>query len=282
MDLARQPGTSQFSPQWLGPPPDRLLPWGQVAAMDVLNAALGFALRPDPTPSNMSVHNSAISDKIFSLIPFSTTVVNVLSSTPRFSLTTESDGETQTVRVPATSSPSDEQGHKPRNLPLIAGLITLASFFVGIPILVYYLHRRRQIRRSRTLGVSSSEHQSCGNTNATPGLDPYIVKNREPMPLSEKRASHRATMNLEKSAPSSSGIAPSMDNTSGTASQSSNARDDRTRTPENETQREGRNNDGPSMIPTLIDRLNRAIALLPVEGASTDAETEEPPEYTAM
>ena len=48
MNVATLPGANQFSPTWYGPPAGRFLPWGQVAAMDVLNAALGLALHPAP------------------------------------------------------------------------------------------------------------------------------------------------------------------------------------------------------------------------------------------
>ncbi|KAI0085380.1 hypothetical protein BDY19DRAFT_909166 [Irpex rosettiformis] len=41
-DLASIPGTNQYSPRWEGPPPTDLLPWGQLAAIDVLVSAVGL------------------------------------------------------------------------------------------------------------------------------------------------------------------------------------------------------------------------------------------------
>lgn len=43
MDLASEAGTYQFSPQWPGPPVRQFLPWGQLAALEVLNAVIGLA-----------------------------------------------------------------------------------------------------------------------------------------------------------------------------------------------------------------------------------------------
>lgn len=42
VDLASSPQGNQYSPQWEGPGPTKVLPWGQPAALDVLNAAVGF------------------------------------------------------------------------------------------------------------------------------------------------------------------------------------------------------------------------------------------------
>lgn len=42
VDLASSPQGNQYSPQWEGPGPTKVLPWGQLAALDVLNAAVGF------------------------------------------------------------------------------------------------------------------------------------------------------------------------------------------------------------------------------------------------
>lgn len=45
VDLASFPGVNEFSPSWLGPPVSQHLPWGQAAAIDVLNAASDIAPR---------------------------------------------------------------------------------------------------------------------------------------------------------------------------------------------------------------------------------------------
>lgn len=41
-DLASTSGSNNYSPKWEGPPPTQFLPWGQLAALDVLNSATGL------------------------------------------------------------------------------------------------------------------------------------------------------------------------------------------------------------------------------------------------
>ncbi|KAI0086121.1 hypothetical protein BDY19DRAFT_908628 [Irpex rosettiformis] len=56
-DLSSITGNNLYSPKWEGPPPTQLLPWGQVDAVDILNADMGLAedasntmsLSPRPT-----------------------------------------------------------------------------------------------------------------------------------------------------------------------------------------------------------------------------------------
>ncbi len=45
LDLAEISGTNQFSPGCVGPAYNGLLPWTQLVAMDVFNAAIGMAPR---------------------------------------------------------------------------------------------------------------------------------------------------------------------------------------------------------------------------------------------
>jgi hypothetical protein len=54
LDLATVPGKNTYSSSWIGPPVSELLPWGQVAALDVLNSA--FSIAP---PGNRYVCNDA-------------------------------------------------------------------------------------------------------------------------------------------------------------------------------------------------------------------------------
>ncbi|KAK7688576.1 hypothetical protein QCA50_008114 [Cerrena zonata] len=59
---ARAPNTSWYSPSWNGPPASQLLPWGQLAAIDILNAAIGLGLVDSPTTSSsINSHPSGIS-----------------------------------------------------------------------------------------------------------------------------------------------------------------------------------------------------------------------------
>ncbi|KAK7688563.1 hypothetical protein QCA50_008101 [Cerrena zonata] len=50
LNLARYPGTSWYTQSWTGPPVPSLLPWGQLAAADLLNSAVGLAAEPSPIP----------------------------------------------------------------------------------------------------------------------------------------------------------------------------------------------------------------------------------------
>ncbi|KAI0085303.1 hypothetical protein BDY19DRAFT_450324 [Irpex rosettiformis] len=60
LDLASVTGSNQYSPRWEGPPSSILLPWGQLAAADVLVAAVGLASTqnlssfPSPQPTSPS------------------------------------------------------------------------------------------------------------------------------------------------------------------------------------------------------------------------------------
>lgn len=54
LDLASpNPGINEFSPDWLGPAVSQHLPWGQAAAVDVLNAAVGIA---NPAEARSAAH----------------------------------------------------------------------------------------------------------------------------------------------------------------------------------------------------------------------------------
>ncbi|KAK7688580.1 hypothetical protein QCA50_008118 [Cerrena zonata] len=43
LNLARYPNTNWYSPIWTGPPIPSMLPWGQLAAIDVFNSVIGLA-----------------------------------------------------------------------------------------------------------------------------------------------------------------------------------------------------------------------------------------------
>ncbi|CAL1708144.1 unnamed protein product [Somion occarium] len=43
---------NQYSPNWLGPPTPNLVPWGQLAALDVLNAAIDMDISPSETTAS--------------------------------------------------------------------------------------------------------------------------------------------------------------------------------------------------------------------------------------
>lgn len=46
LTYSRAPGSSIYSPSWTGPPISTMLPWGQLAAMDVLNSGIDLPTEP--------------------------------------------------------------------------------------------------------------------------------------------------------------------------------------------------------------------------------------------
>ena len=63
VNLARSPNSDRYSPNWLGPAIIQQLPWGQLAALDVLTSSIGLDLSlppssPAPGPSGSSPNNS--------------------------------------------------------------------------------------------------------------------------------------------------------------------------------------------------------------------------------
>ncbi|KAK7688601.1 hypothetical protein QCA50_008139 [Cerrena zonata] len=52
LNLAKYPGSDWYTPTWAGPPVPIMLPWGQLAAMDVLSSAISFALNITDTNTN--------------------------------------------------------------------------------------------------------------------------------------------------------------------------------------------------------------------------------------
>ncbi|KAK7688612.1 hypothetical protein QCA50_008150 [Cerrena zonata] len=58
LNLARYPGTNWYTHAWTGPPVPTMLPWGQLAAMDVLSSAISFAANITDT-NNTSPNASA-------------------------------------------------------------------------------------------------------------------------------------------------------------------------------------------------------------------------------
>ena len=62
MNFARSPNSDRYSPNWLGPAVDQLLPWGQLAALDVLTSSIGLdiTLPPAGISAKKSHHKAAI------------------------------------------------------------------------------------------------------------------------------------------------------------------------------------------------------------------------------
>ena len=50
MNFARSPNTDRYSPNWLGPAVEQQLPWGQLAALDVLTSSIALDIGLSPAP----------------------------------------------------------------------------------------------------------------------------------------------------------------------------------------------------------------------------------------
>ncbi|CAL1717365.1 unnamed protein product [Somion occarium] len=55
VDLAKAPSNDYYAPRWQGPPAESFLPWGQLAALDVLNSAAGMSQEPSPSVTPPSI-----------------------------------------------------------------------------------------------------------------------------------------------------------------------------------------------------------------------------------
>ena len=251
-----------FSSSWLGPPPSRLLPWGQLAALDVLNAGIRIAQAPPLPPSSPSTY-----------APFPT--IHGI----RFLTSSRVD---RSSIIAATSVPSSENTDSSSpNVPVIAGVVAAAVIVLGIAFAIFCIRRRN--RRNRHV-ASLTELES--HTGHHPGHDALSEGYRddatmvkvdqhtfpmEPFRLSSPSVQHRSEKASGTSTPQNFQTghmdASRTDLQSWTLAGSSSVADD--------------TNDDPSAIPGLLERLNRAIAKLPQTGDVVDGQFERdlPPVY---
>lgn len=258
LDFARNDSYS-FSPSWLGPPPSHFLPWGQLAALDVLNAGIGIAqASPSPSSSPSSyAHHKTIHDK------------RSLTS-PRFD---RSSG------ISATSAPSSEStGNSSTNVPVIAGVVAATVVVLGMVFAIFCIRRRNRRNRhvaSLTELESHTGHHPCHDPlsegypdddamiqvdpHASP-MEPFILPSPAVQQLPEKASGTSTPRNAQSSHLDTS----RTDLQSWTLAGSSSSTDDR--------------NDDLSAIPGLLERLSRAIAKLP-QTRDVVGEGDLPPEY---
>ncbi|KAI0779169.1 hypothetical protein BC629DRAFT_1522930 [Irpex lacteus] len=127
-ELASQPGSNQYSPHFIGPPPANLLSWGQLAAADTLYAALGLTDVPTSTMT--------------SLLGPTATAGN---SPPN---TSQNPGSP--ARKASGISPA-----------VIAGLVVGVILLLLLILAIFFVRKRRQ----RTTGTSALE---AANTQSAP------------------------------------------------------------------------------------------------------------------
>ncbi|KAJ3480126.1 hypothetical protein NLI96_g8573 [Meripilus lineatus] len=242
MNVATVPGANQFSPTWFGPPAGRLLPWGQVAALDVLNAALGLALHPAPEAS----------------------------ATPT--------GIVDSTIVPEPTSPITRQERKQHNVPLIAGLTSVGGVIICLLVVIVVVRRLRGPRQKAQDSRETSGEDAIDHLGI-PGLEPFAItasRRRQPTERQEKSESDIIPEKTPEQGTSSSSTATRSRD--GFQEQSDLNYDD---TLVNVGGSESGATDGPSTIPHLLERLNRAMAMLPPGGVSAASDVEDPPEYAA-
>lgn len=259
MNVATVPGANQFSPTWFGPPAGRLLPWGQVAALDVLNAALGLALHPAPeasaTPTGMYVHCIVLWDII-----------------------TQKTHSVDSTIVPEPTSPITRQERKQHNVPLIAGLTSVGGVIICLLVVIVVVRRLRGPRQKAQDSRETSGEDAIDHLGI-PGLEPFAItasRRRQPTERQEKSESDIIPEKTPEQGTSSSSTATRSRD--GFQEQSDLNYDD---TLVNVGGSESGATDGPSTIPHLLERLNRAMAMLPPGGVSAASDVEDPPEYAA-
>ncbi|KAJ3481420.1 hypothetical protein NLI96_g7677 [Meripilus lineatus] len=136
LDLASEPGVYQFSSKWQGPPYGQLLPWGQAAALPVLDAALGLVT--DPTASH--------------------------SSSPTAS------------QIPNSTASQSTSPTKNANVPLITGVSVAAAAVLLVPIILAYLVWRRRRRYASISGDRETLSQNANRTLDPPsGIRPFTL-----------------------------------------------------------------------------------------------------------
>lgn len=255
-----------FSSSWPGPPPTHLLPWGQVAALDVLNAGIGIAQAYESlSPSRCASHLHTSNTRYATLISSSL------------------DRSSETPAVSSSKSPNVT--NKNPNVSRTVGL-TIAAVIVILGAIFAVFFIRRQSRKNCQVAdpsepVSSASHDSGhdtpiaghrdGTTMVQVDLHTYSV---EPFTLSSPTVQHRPE-NLKNS-----GISPirstqvGLINPSRSDSQGGATAGLSSRTRSARDSANGSNGD-PSR---LLAKLNRALAKFPQRRVVADDE-DSPPEY---
>ncbi|KAJ3480127.1 hypothetical protein NLI96_g8570 [Meripilus lineatus] len=238
LNAATVPGVYHFSPAWNGPPARQLLPWGQIAAMDVLNAALGFALQAAPNKPIVT-------------------------------------GTTTTSREPTSPVPGQER--KQQNLPLIVGLASLAGVLICLSLTIIIIRTLRRQGRGSQNSRGTSESRDAIDHSPIPGLDPYTITDPRQKPRERSKfvtSPGRSVDRAEQEGPPS-GATRTRDGADN-RKHSNQVVQQRTRI---DRRSEDAIDDIPAMMPILLEKLNRVIAMLPPGGISTGSEAEDPPEY---
>lgn len=256
-DLASFPGTNSYSSRWQGPPPPTFLPYGQLAALDVLNSVTGFT--PGPTRNRYA-------PTYFLRLAFSDIMASTTSQLPSGS---------QTSTLPASSStPTGRRSTSFARGPIIGGVLAGVVVLVGsvlVIVIIRYRHKRRDVRSPTiphvTLLASPTTHASLPTVRAempsTKSIRWAVLGQRRHTPRSGSQA-------VSQSTASGSSALPSSTSGSHMRSPSGNTLLD---PPMSRTIPRS-----PADLEALVHRLDGILARLPPEPA-TESPNVAPPQY---
>ncbi|CAL1713536.1 unnamed protein product [Somion occarium] len=241
LDLARPPNSTLFSSNWRGPPmTDRVLPWGQLLALDVLNA--GLSMTPRPTPNTNT-----------STLPL---------PSPTFS------------GIDPSSSVSGDSSGTHLSIKGIVGIIVGGIAVVTLIVVTSLVALWQRSKRNRTVSQPPTEPAP---PQPLDGEEQYYVTDiprflpvsaMYQLPSSQVGSSETSTM-MPSSEKRRSAVVLSYASTSNNAMDGPDVH--RSASPLRPPSVE-------ESIPDLVQRLNRAMTRLPPSGAG-HAEELEPPQY---
>ncbi|KAI0341353.1 hypothetical protein BDW22DRAFT_1444251 [Trametopsis cervina] len=272
-DLASKPGSNMYSSRWEGPPPPDMQPWGQLAALDVLNAAVGIALPsgPNSTPST-GTGNGTVSPSSIS----------------------PSSGGSPPSQTGGTSAPdNDPNTNSHAHTAAIAGGVVGAVILLALIALFFFLrfrkHRRQDYIRS-ALEETAVPYAAPPHTTDTHGSmvqtsDPFaaglIMNSTSPRRTRHDTNGKRSLAELYyapeagSSHDSSHMLSPKESDNPPTVASSTNEAPPPPEASSRSNAEAERNTNDLAAVPALIERLNMIMSRLPPGGSEDEA----PPEY---
>ncbi|KAI0084764.1 hypothetical protein BDY19DRAFT_1051104 [Irpex rosettiformis] len=251
-DLASTPNTNSYSSLWEGPPPppNQILPWGQLAALDVLNSAVGLVPSDPNSPSTAT--------------------------------TTSASGSTDT---PSATPSEDSNLIKPRKnkTAIIAGSIVGVISFLAFSILagVYMIRRKRKrVERMRTMLEETAVPygRGGGGGGGGGGEGQMVERERLVVPRGQARKGVSGRVIVQSSDDREPSTPPPLSEEP-TLSDSTNPWDGVSRGEVGGSSSGGSSRSRVRLLtadlPELLNRLNQIMLRLPPGGV----EEEDPPEY---
>lgn len=173
LDLARLPGTNQFSSSWAGPYAINLDPCSEYAALEVFNAAIGFTTTTNSTTSVLMRHSLISSLKISPSIlpsPSYSSSASIPSVLPDPTSAASSSSPPESSLTPQMSSPSSPR-KATRNTSIIIGTTIPAVIVFALIVIIF---RRRRLRTKATISsyaresIQSEGTRSCHTYSVEP------------------------------------------------------------------------------------------------------------------